>query len=616
MTGLLIIAAMVLDFGLARLDRQDMKSQADNAVLAGIAAGDGGTADIYTFRAVCGALANLKATSSLSGLPDDFCANLAAYNNITCSADVSTHAVYDHSITSGGATIRVVIKAPYVLTSDGWSDETKASLAGDQGSITGCDQVGLQIFNERSPGLGSLATDGDLKSGVRSAARATIGGTSSISPALMILERSACSALTVGSAGTDTFIAVKGTGSTPGSIHLDSSATGGGCGSNPNQQLVQGKQANGIVAYGSVSPAGTAGVISSFSVQSGTAANVITDGITNVFGTAATSLPAAVKNPLVGRSVIGRKPIDERYRAAVRTAIAAEAGVWSSTPPASGWTVTNCSPTDAQLLTATRLWINCPSNAGIGINGIAAVATEIYFHGFIKNGKLSMPNATKVWVSNTSGGSSINANAIGLTSADAGFCVRSTCLDAAPNCSTSATPNRARVFVRTGAVDLSGGTLRLCNSTVFMMGGDTATGCVPAANDGLPLSTPCSGTTGNGQITVTGGSIDWTSPNEYAGAITAGSETAAWDNFEDLALWAESAGTYRFSGGGGMQTVGVYMVPNGSPVRVGGGASQNLINAQYFARTFAVTGGGTLSLTTDPQNAVTVPFISGFVLVR
>ena len=43
---------------------------------------------------------------------------------------------------------------------------------------------------------------------------------------------------------------------TPGSIHLDSDATGGDCGSGPNQQLIQGKHVDGVVAFGSPTAAG------------------------------------------------------------------------------------------------------------------------------------------------------------------------------------------------------------------------------------------------------------------------------------------------------------------------------------------------------------------------
>ena len=58
------------------------------------------------------------------------------------------------------------------------------------------------------------------------------------------------------------------------------------------------------------------------------------------------------------------------------------------------------------------------------------------------------------------------------------------------------------------------------------------------------------------------------------------------------------------------------MTPNAMPFAVGGGGSQTLTNAQYIARAFSVTGGGTLSLTVDPRNAVTIPSITGFLLVR
>jgi hypothetical protein len=49
---------------------------------------------------------------------------------------------------------------------------------------------------------------------------------------------------------------------------------------------------------------------------------------------------------------------------------------------------------------------------------------------------------------------------------------------------------------------------------------------------------------------------------------------------------------------------------------MGGTSDQVLTNAQYIARTFAATGNATLNLTTDPRNAVSIPAIKGYVLVR
>jgi hypothetical protein len=619
MTSLLVIASMVLDFGIIRLDRQELKSYADSAATSGIMAGDAGTGSIYTYRAVCGALGYLKASHTLSGLPDDFCApaSLAANAGITCSDVTTTHARYDHTVTSRGARYRVVIQAPYVLDSDGWGEETMATRVGDQSTVAGCDQLAVKVYESRAPGLGTLATSHDLSFGVRSASRALVAGDDALAPALILLERTACSALTVGSAGggAGTFVAVRGSGSTPGSIHLDSNATGSDCGSGSNQQLLQGKQADGIVAYGSVSPAGTPGVITSVASFNNVAAGIVSDAIANVYGTTATSGTGAVKNPVQGREPVGRTPVDTRYRAAVRTAVAQAGSVWGSS---SGWTVAGCNPSAAQLAVTTRLWIDCTGNSGITLSNKTIQASEIYFNGFIKNGVVAMPNATRVYVSNATGsGGLINSSAVNLSNG-AGFCVRGSCgSTAADRCSSSATSGRARIFVRQGGIDATGGTLRLCNSTMVLLGSNTTDGCVPSVDGPAPTSTPCTGTAGTGRVNVAGQTVfDWTAPNQYAGSIPTADHAAAWGNFEDLAMWSESAGLYKFSGGGGMNTVGVYMVPNGSPVNVGGGSSQSLTNAQYIARTFSVSGGGTLSLVTDPRNVVTIPAISGYVLVR
>lgn len=619
MTVLMVVAAMVLDFGLVRLDRQEAKSVTDAAALAGIAAGDGGTGDVYSYRAVCGALSYLRTRDSLASLPDDICspAALSAESAITCTSLAASHASYDHVVTKNGVTYHVVIQSPYVLNSEGWSEETLPTAAADQSTDGGCDQVGVELFESRKPGLGSIATNGDLTFGVRSASRALIGGDDALAPALMLLEQTACSVLTVGSAGagTGTYVAVRGSGSTPGSIHLDSSATGSDCGSGSNQQLIQGKLGDGVVAYGSPSPTGTSGVITSVALDNGVASNIVYDSVANVYGTTSVSGSGVVKNPAQRRTLVGRTPVDVRYREAVRTAVSQAGPVWGST---SGWTVAGCSPTVAQLAVTTRLWIDCTGSSGITLNDKVILASEVYFNGFIKGGTVAMPNATRVYVSNTAaGGGPINAAAINLSNGS-GFCVRQTCGSTVANqCSALSSPLRARLFVRQGSVNASGGTLRLCNTTAVLLGGNATNGCVPSADGAAPTSQPCTGTSGNSQISVTGQTVfDWTAPNEYAGTIPTDQRTAAWSNFEDLALWSESAGLYKFAGGGGMNTVGVYMVPNGSPVNVGGGSSQSLTNAQYIARTFSVSGGGTLSLVTDPRNAVTIPAISGYFLVR
>ena len=617
MTALLVVTALVLDFGILRVDRQVLKSLADSAAMSGVTAGDTGGDRVYSSRAVCGALTYVKTYRDLETLPDDLCATaaLALTSNVKCdSTNTSTFASYDQTVTTHGTTYRVIIKSPYVLSDGGWSEEDLAASTADQSTVGGCDQLGVQIIQTRSPGLGSLATEGDLSFGIRSVARVLVGGEGRLAPALMLLERTACSVLTVGSAGagTGTYINVHGTGDTPGSIHIDTAATGSDCGSGSNQQAMQGKQNDGIVAYGSPSPTGSSGVISSVARYNGVATNIVYDSVNSVYGTTGLSGTGSTKTAVTPRALLTRSPVDLRYRAGVRTAIAATTPVWaltSATAPAAGWTVAGCNPTAAQLAVLTKLWINCQGSSGITLTSTIQ-ASEIFFNGFIKGGTISMPNATRVYVSDTAAdGSRINSSAVTFSNGN-GFCVRTSCTTA---CSATTTSSRARVFVRRGRVDVTGGTLRLCNSTLFLLGGDTAGGCVPTTDGFAPTTTPCTGTVsttpaGSSQISVSGGTVfDWRAPNEFSSTIPTANQASAWADFEDLALWSESAGDYKFAGGGGMVTVGVYMVPNASPVSVGGGSTQTLINAQYIARTFAVSGGGTLSLTTDPRNVVTIP---------
>ena len=235
-----------------------------------------------------------------------------------------------------------------------------------------------------------------------------------------------------------------------------------------------------------------------------------------------------------------------------------------------------------------------------------------------------MPNAARVYVNNTdSSGNPVNASAVSLSNND-GFCIRGTCgTSPASTCSTAQAPIRAVLLVRQGNLDASGGLLRLCNTTALLLGGYPSSGCVPSADGAAPTDTPCATTgsnkAGNTRIDVTGGAqLDWTAPNTSATYITDKAiREAAWRaGLEDLALWSESSGLYRMAGSGALSVSGVFMAPNATPFTVGGGGSQTLTNAQYIARTFSVTGGGTLAMTVDPKNAVTIPAITGFLLVR
>ncbi len=185
--------------------------------------------------------------------------------------------------------------------------------------------------------------------------------------------------------------------------------------------------------------------------------------------------------------------------------------------------------------------------------------------------------------------------------------------------------DKAVLFVRNGGITANGGLLRLCNTTVFLMG-NRPNGCLTSIQYFVaPLTKPCGDAAGNGLIKISGTATqDWTAPNQYDDmtGLTSGQQKAAWldkNGPEDLALWSESYGTasdWQMSGGGTMHLVGVFMTPNAGPFVVKGGAAQQLSNAQYIASSFQLTGGATLYMTVDPNNVITYPMLYPFSLVR
>lgn len=632
MTIIMVAAALVLDFGIMRLDRQHFKLAADDAVTAGMQFADGGSSDIFTQRAVCGALTFLRSNNpAMAGLPDSFCGvgwasslkvcNQADPNSATSLAD------YIGTTTSGGVTYSVEIKSPYQLSDGSWPEESLSTLATDPSKMNGCDQLAVMISESRAPGLGGLATNHNMTTRVRSVGRFSLTP-GPRAPALLLLEQHACSDLIVGSngPGTESHIFVNATGNTPGTIHSDSDATGSDCGSGSNQQLFQGHQPSAIVAGNTATEQG---YITSVGKFQGKPDDVLFDGLTNVHSLK----PDGTFAPPIGMSRVTRRPADERYGGGIRSSLAGAASIWSmSNNPPAPWVKVGCNPNSstitsmANMIASDSLYVDCSSNSGItwGSGSVPMIlgAGRIVFNGFIAGGGISMPNATAVYVTNTdNSGNIIKANAITLSGSDS-FCVRGvdcTTANATSNlCSTAASSGGAKLFVRQGFVKQTGGLLRLCHTTMILMGGRND-GCVPATNGTAPSLTPCGGTAGTGQLSVNGGIQDWTAPNEYAGFIPPASQAAAWANGEDLAMWAESAATnndkYTMGGGGAMYVRGVYFTPNAEPFQLNGGASQGLINAQFIAGTFSVGGNSNLTMTVDPDNTIPLPKLTG-ALVR
>jgi hypothetical protein len=666
LTVLLVGVALVLDFGLVKVDRQVDKSGADAAASAGLHGLDGGDGKPHPYAGVCSAIRYLKQNGSrFSNLPENTgwtdglggavgngCTSPALLNLACNPNDHSTWAKYTWSGTYSGEPFQVTIQSGYLLTgSTGWAEDSLAASQGDTGDPNqkGCDNLAVSVTQNRKPGLGSLATSDDLVSSVRSVGRVA-AGPGGDAPAMLILDRHGCEVLssTSGGAGSGAFVHVNGfyssttTLSQGGSIHSDSDAAN--CSSASHHNIFYGSAANTIVAYAAPTSTGAAdaskpGMITSVAGANGVALSTIRDDGDNVYASQQLSGSGTPHLPPLGRDLVTRQPVDDRYLATAKTAMqGAYNAVFSKAPSfftvANGWkTISSCTPTAAELnLTPTdHVYVKCNTNAGYS-DTRPIKAGFVAFSGKVAppnsaGTSVSLPNATKVYVVGRSG--------TGIAFGNNGeFSMHtSSLLPNPPQCSgaTTSPSNKATMFVYDGNINGNGGTLQLCNTTVFMMSGHSD-GCVPSSGGTAPTTSPCSGTPslGDGQIDLHGSAIiDWTAPNALDATIdpVTGKPTAAalagWSDLngpEDLALWDESSSDnsnkYILGGSGSLHSVGVFMVPNATPFAVGGGGAQNLNNAQYIATDIALNGGAQISMTVDPNAAVTLPELVIVGLVR
>jgi hypothetical protein len=472
-------------------------------------------------------------------------------------------------------------------------------------------------------------------------------------PALLLLQRTGCPVLRAGNAGggSGTFIHVLGAvtshgTSQPGTIHSDSD--GLGCSGGSNDNVFIGAQNAGIAAYAAPLVSNPTqpdpkkpGSITSVAAANGAAANVIRDSLDYVHGSTALS-SGGTKQEVSARTLIGRGLVDQRYMGVVKTAISGASAVFASgsSGAPSGWSVLTgssaCKPTQAEVnalgLTAlSSLYINCNGSGrflGDG-TGLVIPAGRVYFRGYIDpSSTLKLPNAHHVYIGNhvdagdginLGNGASFEMNTTGNLAADG-------------NCSDGQNSSKAVLFVRTGDFrESNGGLLRLCRTTAFLMSG-LVNGCVPASPGTAPTTTPCPGVNsglGTGQLTQQGGGIDWTPPDTINQTLNTTTQAplatavAAWSNPdgpEDLALWTESAAStstnFNMNGSGLFHVRGIFMVPNAVAFKLSGGAGMTLTNAQYIVTSIELNGGTQITMSVNPDSAVTLPDLGLVGLVR
>ena len=345
MVALVLATAMVIDFGIVRVDRQMNKSAADSAASAGVRALDTGDGYAHPFLGVCQALRYLRRSdpelatvtgdwTDGNGAPPtadptgDGCTSVPLAE-VTCEpGDESTWARYEGTADSGRISVR--IQSGYLLDDGNFSEENLPVSQTDIGDSAqmGCDHLAVIVSEVREPGLGSVATSSDLSSRIRSVGRISVGEEGEGAVALLLLERTRCAVLDADGAGSG--ILVKGNGDMPGMIHADSLGSGSNCTS--QVKVLDGNHPNGIVAEQAESGSPVLDAVISvraLSSMTGAVPGNASDPYDDVVAE-----PAPPNGP-VGRGLITRSPVDNRWLNGVRTAVASAAAHWETPPPPS-----------------------------------------------------------------------------------------------------------------------------------------------------------------------------------------------------------------------------------------------------------------------------------------
>ena len=604
-----VSAAMVLDFGVARLDRQKNKSVADTAVAAGLRGLDtGGNGKVYSYHGVCQALAFLKSNEpALSSLTWSSCSDVTKLERICDPSDTATHATFSGTVNG----ISVEISNPYNLAASGWPEEALTTLADDQPDAADvCNYLAVVIRQTRSPVLGSLVTDSSMTTAVRSVGRVQPGERAEEGVALVLLERTTCRALHV--EGTSAKLHVFGNGTAPGLIHADSKGTDPtsctsdneiiNVNSTTNTHAVVAHAAETVGATGTVTP----GNIGIYGLLSGhVSPEQASDEVPRVY--AGPHPPGRAPS---GRGLLTRQPIHDAYAAGVSAAIAAANSAWAT--PAASTTVSgsacsgNTGPPNPN--TAGVWYFDCDVvsyNANVVLPNAATVIIrgQLVIEG---SRSFSLPKATRVYINRP-----VSSSTQGLV-LKGQFRMHTNDANGSTSCASTTTPSaRARLVIGKGSLHSEGSAplFRACDTTLVMMGGST-TGCIPSDRTLAPQdTTACT----SGSINLAGNAqTDWTAPD----LVLQNRTDADMTDLEDLALWTESEATSSIAGNGGIYLAGVFSLPNAKPFNIGGGGVQNVWDSQYFTRRLEVRGNGTLQMKPNPYNLVMVPYLGGFELVR
>lgn len=639
LTALLVVAALVIDMSFVRQNRQTDKSAADFAAAAGIRSLDNGSGRVQPWRGICAAADFLRSNADeLSTMAvtftdgggdpvedasgDEVADPCAAPPATICTSSPATWGTLTG--TADGGRIRVTIRNGYPLPDPAFPEDD-GEYSGDFGDGP-CDNLAVIIEEGEASYFGGAAGASGYETTIRSVSRLTQGTTGDVPAALVMLERHDCEVLEV--SGTTAVVRIEGSGPNPGVIHADSLGDGGSCstifrvdGTTPPPRIVaimadEADPDTGVRAPGQISAVSLSGASDAEPANTSPGVDAVcAQEVSTDCGSTGTGLGP------VARDLVGRVRVDERYRVPIRGLRdrAAARLAWDEAAAlAAGFTTVACDAPGP--FEGAKIWIDC--GGGVFRGGgktFESTVDEVVINGYVTfsgPGTLHLVDVEKLFISGRAGGNSVvigNDNNVfvndgGLLDEDASDGETFVCDD------RLATPTaRAQVVIGQGRLSATGGELRLCQATLLMM--DASDNCPVPDVDGLaPYDNGCAG-----NLSISGGSrTDWTAPNVND---TSPPTEAQLLELEDLAFWSETQGgsgpnAWGILGGGGVRLAGIFFTPNADPFRIGGGGLYDIRDAQFITRKLDVAGGGTLTMKPSAANAIPIPVLGGFTLVR
>lgn len=623
-TALLVIVAIVIDLGATRSDRRGGQVAVDNAAAAaGKALADPAEGPV---TACTESIAYLNAVldTTFTVTSTRTCADFAT----ACTAGgvvVSTDPVI---ATADGGKYIATVQYP-VIDSSPLMARTSTIGAASLGAPTSadgapCKRIGVQLQTTEDGYFGGVASAGDRTSTVHAVATGSPGTTGVGIPAFLMLERVDCGSL-VDNNAAGIYVRESLDGTAPGTIHVDSYATGDCSGST-----------KGYAVYGKAQSDGT----TSIRVYPSTVPPV-ENGSINVVASnarAGAEFPAGLSvAPTTGANAVSRAPVDTKYNSTGSTAITdlhtsaygALTAAASSYTVAAGWETVDCTTNPTGLF--AKVYVNCATFDRTAI--FPASVSEVVFSGKIEQradraltvnatrvtvkgmldlpkGTATFPRAAEVFVG---GGVNVSNNgALSVNSVSPTTCIGGT---------SSAT--RFAIFGASSAALVLDGSSSLCSTAAYLAGPLTATNAAyvkQALSAGSPHASctvlkPCpkgagDGNTAAGATFSLGGGVivTWTAPNEYPGSFSGP------QGVEDLALWMEGATAATVGSGAELKVTGVVFAPN-ARVEMRSPASAVPRNAQFISRSLWLYQGN-LSMRPVAGNVVDVPAPGTSSLIR